>query len=65
MLEAPAAAEDKAAGEEQGEPADSAPHTGAAPDPACVDSSQEPPERGAGRGFQAPYRRRASFQPRN
>lgn len=28
MLEAPAAAEDKAAGEEQGEPADSAPHTG-------------------------------------
>lgn len=65
MLEAPAAAEDEAAGEEQGEPADSAPHTGAAPDPACVDSSQEPPERGAGRCFQAPHGRRASFQPRN
>lgn len=40
MLEAPAAAEDEAAGEEQGEPADSTPHTGAAPDPACWQRSR-------------------------
>lgn len=40
MLEAPAAAEDEAAGEEQGEATDSAPHAGAAPDPACWQRSR-------------------------
>ena len=40
MLEAPAAAEDEAAGEEQGEATDSGPHAGAAPDPACWQRSR-------------------------
>lgn len=40
VLEAPAAAEDEAASEEQGEATDSAPHRGAAPDPACWQRSR-------------------------
>ena len=40
MLEAPAVAEHEAASEEQGEATDSAPHRGAAPDPACWQRSR-------------------------